>query len=174
MALNQQAYDFTLFEDHYGGAAPVREPRPERQRRPDRRVVEFPVERPRPSARPKRHPGRVLLAALSFAVFTAIAVAMVYSQQRLAVLTEEINAATQALEEGQSLEVQLNMAAAQKMNSAQVEEYAVQELGMSKVSLGQLTYVNVARRDQGTVVQAVEGGSVLDGLLARLRALAAS
>ena len=102
-------------------------------------------------------------------VLAALCVAMVYSQQQLAVLTEEINAATQTLEESESLQVQLEMMAARKMNSAQVEEYAAKTLGMSKASQGQVTYVAVAQEDKGVVFQNAEGGSFLDQLLATLR-----
>ena len=54
---------------------------------------------------------------------------VIYSQVQLTELTEEINQTSQALAEAESLEIQLNMAAAQKMTGAQVEEYAA-SLGM--------------------------------------------
>ena len=45
------------------------------------------------------------------------------------------------------------------MDGAAVEQYAQEELGMSKVSGGQVTYVNVAQEDQGTVVREATSGS---------------
>ena len=81
---------------------------------------------------------------------------------QLTELTEEINQTSQALAEAESLEIQLNMAAAQKMTGAQVEEYAA-SLGMEKVSGSQVTYINVAQEDQGTVVQQVEEPSCWAG-----------
>ena len=60
---------------------------------------------------------------------------VVYNQVQLTELTDQINTTTQQLEEAQSTEIQLNMEASQKMNGAAVEEYATNELGMSKVCL---------------------------------------
>ncbi len=170
MANRSEAYDFSLFEPHYGNTAPARAPRREQPEKAPN-VVELPERELEKNSRPKRHPMRALMAALSFSVFVAIAVAMVYSQEQLAMLTEQINAATQTLEESRSLEVQLNMQAAQKMNGAQVEAYAVDELGMNKISVQQVTYVNVANEDKGAVLQSTDGGSFLDKLLSQLRSL---
>ena len=105
------------------------------------------------NARAKRSPLRMVLSALFFAGVMFTVMTVIYSQVQLTELTEEINQTTQALEEAESLEIQLNMAAAQKMTGAQVEEYAVNELGMSKITGSQVTYVNVAQEDQGTVVR---------------------
>lgn len=169
MADAARAYDFSLFESHYDNAMPAREPR--RQEQPQRapNVVELPQQELEKSARPKRHPIRAAAAVMSFLAFVIIAVAMVYSQEQLAILTDQINTANQTLEESQSLEVQLNMQAAQKMNGAQVEEYAAKELGMSKVTSDQITYISVAQQDRGTVLQSADGGSVLDRLLSKFR-----
>ena len=84
---------------------------------------------------------------------------MVYNQVQLTELTEEINTTAKQLEEAESLEIQLNMEASAQMDGAAVEQYAQEELGMSKVSGGQVTYVNVAQEDQGTVVREATGGS---------------
>lgn len=168
MANYSEAYDFSLFEERYDNTAPAVEPRKRRDEKSN--VVELPKNEPEKSTKPKRHPVRALAAVFSFAFFVAIAVAMVYSQEQLAKLTEQINVATETLAESESLEVQLNMQAAQKMNGAQVEAYAADELGMSKISSGQVTYVNVAQQDKGTVLQNAEGGSLIDKLLAKLRA----
>ena len=111
----------------------------------------------------------MVLSALFFAGVMCTVMTVIYSQVQLTELTEEINQTTQALEEAESLEIQLNMAAAQKMTGAQVEEYAVNELGMSKITGSQVTYVNVAQEDQGTVVEETDSASVLDQILATVR-----
>lgn len=170
MANHSEAYDFSLFEARYDNTVPVREPEAERPERASN-VIELPKAEPEKNAKHKLHPMRGLAAVFSFAVFVAIAVAMVYSQEQLAMLTEQINAATETLAESESLEVQLNMQAAQKMNGAQVEAYAADELGMSKISSGQVTYVNVAQQDKGAVIQNADGVSVIDRLFSKLRAM---
>lgn len=170
MAEAARAYDFSLFEPHYDNTVPAREPRRQEQPQKSPKVVELPQREAEKSVQPKRHPIRAAAAVLSFLAFVSIAVAMVYSQEQLAILTDQINAATQTLEESQSLEVQLNMQAAQKMNGAQVEEYAAKELGMSKVTSSQITYISVAQQDKGTVLRNADGGSFLDRIFSRLRA----
>ena len=169
MAYRAEAYDFSLFEVHYDNTVPAVEPRRERQTRKAPNIVELPKKELEKNAKPKRHPFRSFMMVLSFSAFIAIAVAMVYSQEQLAMLTEKINAATQELAESQSLEVQLNMRASQKMNDSEVEKYVTSELGMSKISSRQISYVNVAQQDKGTVMQEVDGGSVLDKLLSAIR-----
>ena len=168
MARSYEAYDFSLFEARYDNTAPAPVREPTRQERPN--VVELPQEELEKNRRPKRHPIRAMAAAIVFFGFVALGAAMVHSQEQLAMLTEQINTATQTLQESQSLEVQLNMRAAQTMNSSQVEAYAAQ-LGMSKVSSGQITYVNVMQQDKGAVLQTTEGGSILDRLAAKLKSL---
>ena len=170
MARSSEAYDFSLFEVRYDNTAPAPVREPKRQEQRYENVVELPREELEKNRRPKRHPVRAVAAAIVFFGFVTLGAAMVHSQEQLAMLTEQINSATQTLQESQSLEVQLNMRAAQTMNSSQVEAYAAQ-LGMSKASSGQITYVNVAQQDKGAVLQTTEGGSMLDRLAAKLKSL---
>lgn len=169
MADRAEAYDFSLFESHYDNTVPAVEPRRERQTKKAPNIVELPKKELEKNAKRKRHPFRAAMMVLSFSAFIAIAVAMVYSQEQLAMLTEKINAATQELAESESLEVQLNMRASQKMNDAEVEKYVTSELGMSKITSRQISYVNVAQQDRGTVMQKIDGGSPLDKLLSAIR-----
>ena len=170
MAMSSEAYDFSLFETRYDNTAPAPVKEPKRKEKRYDNVVELPQEQLEKNRRPKRHPVRAFAAAIVFFGFVALGAAMVHSQEQLAMLTEQINTATETLQESQSLEVQLNMRAAQTMNASQVEEYAA-KLGMSKVSSGQITYVNVAQQDKGAVLQTTEGGSFLDRLAAKLKSL---
>ena len=96
---------------------------------------------------------------------------VVYNQVQLTELSDQITTTTKQLEEAESLEIQLNMAAAQMMDGAAVEKYAQEELGMSKVTGNQVTYVDVAREDQGTVVRETSGGSLLDKLWSAIQSM---
>ena len=155
-----QAYDF----DRFGQSAlPAHSPEQKPGQKRRHNVVELPQRELKRNARAKRSPLRMVLSALFFAGVMCTVMTVIYSQVQLTELTEEINQTTQALEEAESLEIQLNMAAAQKMTGAQVEEYAA-SLGMEKVSGSQVTYINVAQEDQGTVVQQVEEPSLLGRL----------
>ena len=103
-------------------------------------------------------------AVLCFGVVFSAVTLVVYNQVQLTELTEEINTTAKQLEEAESLEIQLNMEASAQMDGAAVEQYAQEELGMSKVSGGQVTYVNVAQEDQGTVVREATSGSFWENL----------
>lgn len=173
MGNRSEAYDFALFEERAAAQPEAQQPQrqPEGQPQHGGRVVELPQEgaSKEKAARPKRRPLRFAVAVVFFAaVFTTVC-AVVYSQVLLTELTQEINTATSQLGEAESLEIQLNMQAALRMNDAQVEEYAAKRLGMSKISGGQVEYVNVAQVDQGQVLQDIDGGSLLDKLLASLQ-----
>lgn len=170
MAVSSEAYDFSLFDTRYDNTVPAALPKEQPKREAERRsnVVELPREDVHKSRRVKRNPIRMMVASVVFFTFVALGCAMVYSQQQLAVLTEQINYANEALAESQSLEVQLNMRASQTMSATQVEEYA-ERAGMSKASSGQITYVNVAQQDEGVVLESTEGGSVLDRMIAKVK-----
>lgn len=174
MAVSSEAYDFSLFDTRYDNTMPAELPKEQPKREVHHRdnVVELPREHTeqKQKQKVKRHPIRMMAASLVFFTFVALGAAMVYSQQQLAVLTEQINLANETLAESQSLEVQLNMRASQTMSASQVEEYA-EQLGMSKVNSGQITYVNVARQDKGTVLESAGETSVLDWLLGKIKSL---
>lgn len=176
MANFSEAYDFALFEERTAAPAvveqPQRQPRREQPlRRPRENVVDLPQEGAKKQTKPKRHPFRFMAAAVCFVVITAIVTSVVHSQVLLTELTQEINTVTDSLEKAESVEIQLNMQAALRMNDGQIEQYAMAQLGLSKIASTQVTYINVARADQGQVLQDIDGGSVLDRLWASLRGL---
>ncbi len=173
MAYRNEAYDFSFFEEHVDNTAPVLDPKVQEQ--PRHNVVELPEQPKQPGQRPRRQPKpkrgllRRAVAALSFAAIFATGISAVQSEVQLTELTEEINKTQNMLAEAESLEIQLSMQAAQKMTDAQIEEYAVQQLGMSKMTGSQVTYLHVAQQDKGTVVQDIEGASPLEQLWAKIR-----
>lgn len=176
MANFSEAYDFELFEER-SSAAPkvVEQPQEQPQRQPQRRrrenVVEMPQKGTQRQAKRKRHPLRFVMATVCFIAIFVTVIVVVQSQVLLTELTQEINTASDNLAKAESVEIQLSMQAALRMNDAQVEQYAVGTLGMSKISGTQVTYINVARADQGQVVQDINGGSPLDKLWAFFRGL---
>ncbi len=160
------AYDFSLFEERNTNTAPELEPRIEEQPQQGA-VVELPEQpghQPEPGKRSRPSLLKVLAGSLCFAVLFGTGITAVYSEVQLTELSEEISKVQTQLEEAQSLEVQLNMQAAQLMTDAQVENYAVQQLGMGKLAGSQVVYMHVAQQDKGRVVQEIEGGSWLEKL----------
>lgn len=171
MANRNEAYDFSFFEEHLDNTMPALDPRVQEQ--PRHNVVELPEQPRQPQRRPQRQPKpkhgllRRAAAALCFAVVFATGISAVQSEVQLTELTEEINKTQNMLAEAESLEIQLSMQAAQRMTDAQVEEYAAQ-LGMSKMTGSQVTYLHVAQQDKGTVVQDIDGASALEKLWNRI------
>lgn len=170
--ISSEAYDFSLFEEnssvretaHWDNTQPKREPEQEERKRSRENVVELPRRELEKNARPKRHPLRMLGTVLCFGIIFATVLTVVYNQVQLTELSDQISTTTKQLEEAQSLEIQLNMEASQQMDGAEVERYAQDQLGMSKISSSQVTYVDVAQEDQGTVVREASGGSLLEQL----------
>jgi hypothetical protein len=169
MAYQSEAYDFSLFEER--NAAPVLDPQIEEQPQRRDKVVELPEQQPQqePRKQPKHSPFKRIAGALCFSLLFLTGITAVYSEVQLTELTEKMNEMQGDLSEAQSLEIQLNMQAAQRMSDAQVEDYAVQQLGMGKLAGSQVVYMHVARQDKGTVVQEIAEASWLDKLLETLR-----
>lgn len=175
MANRSEAYDFSYFEDRNAviddyAYQPNTQPQVEE---PRRKVVELPGRRPHKEPEQQKRPKvnwlrRIAAGTLMALVFTATMTA-VYSEVQLTELTEKINDTRSQLEEAESLEVQLTMQAAQKMSDAQVEQYAVEQLGMGKLTGSQVVYMHVAQQDRGTVVQETGGGSWLNRVWAMVR-----
>lgn len=164
MAYSSEAYDFSRFDNTVmDNTVPVREPK--RQERKRSRVIELPQKELEKNRKVKKHPFRMMATTLCIGLAFSIVISVVYSQVRLTELTEEINIATQTLAQEESLEVQLTMQAAEKMNGSEVEEYAKNQLGMSKINEGQVHYVNVAQEDKGTVVNPQETFSLWESIV---------
>ena len=167
-----EAYDFSLFEERsvvedipqWDNAQRVAEPQEETHQKTRENVVELPQRELEKNRKPRMNPLRRAAAVLCFGVIFATVITVVYNQVQLTELTEEINTTAKQLEEAESLDIQLNMEASAQMDGAAVEQYAQEELGMSKVSGGQVTYVNVAQEDQGTVVREATSGSFWENL----------
>lgn len=164
------AYDFSLFEERDANTAPVLDPRVEEQPRRGNVVdlPEQPEHQPEPGKRPRPSPLKLAAGALCFALLFGTGITAVYNEVQLTELSEKISEVQSSLEKAQSLEVQLNMQAAQRMTDAQVESYAVQQLGMGKLAGSQVVYMHVAQQDKGTVVQQIEEGSWLDKLWGKI------
>lgn len=158
MANYSEAYDFSLFEERDGNAVKAIEPRrrsDERERAkptPKENIVELPQEELEKNARPKIGLFTLITRALTMLIIVTSVIGVVYSQVELTELTDQINTNTKVLTEEQALEIQLEMQTAEKINTADVEEYARKQLGMSKITEDQVIYMNMASSDKGTVL----------------------
>lgn len=157
MANYAEAYDFSLFEERQDQTVSVEVPgRRERgETAPKRNITYLPqdeLEKNR-KAKPRIHPLKAVAVALCFTVIFGTVLSLIYSQVQLTELTDEIALQTKELEEAQALEVQLSMASTEQLKSSEVEEYARQQLGMSRVTEGQVFYLNLASADKAEVLE---------------------
>ena len=79
----------------------------------------------------------------------AISLAFIYSQTQLTVLSAGISDANKQLEELQNDQTRLEIQIEKKMNSQNLEEYAVSQLGLTKPQQYQIDYVKL--RDSNTI-----------------------
>ncbi len=178
MANRAEAYDFSYFEDISSNGAVIDDyalEQPQIEEQPERKVVELPRrqerQREKQETRKKlrRNTTAIVKCMLAILLVGGVSAAALVSEVQLAEINEEISATKNDLEEARSLEVQLTMQAAQKMTDAQVEQYAVEELGMGKLSSSQVVYLHVTQQDKGTVVQETGGGSWFERMWAAVK-----
>ena len=175
MANRSEAYDFSYFEDISSVSAvednfayqPAEAPEVEAE--PREKVVELPQREPERKPKHRRNPFKMVLASVGFLLVFGAGLAAVYSDAQLTELGNKIADTQKQLEEAQSLEVQLTMQAAQQMSDAEVEAYAIEKLGMGKLSGSQVVYLHVAQQDRGTVVQETGEPSWLDKVLSEVK-----
>lgn len=165
MTSTSSAYDFSLFEERAEQSAAAAVPAPKAvPKKKQSNVLHLTEQQLRRSHRHNAHSLRTMLNLGVVLVIVAAVGAVVFSQVQLTELTEKINKTNEQLSEQKSLAIQLEMMAASKMNTDEVEAYARERLGMEKVSEGQTTYISLQQDDVGTVVQ--ENGN--SGFLARV------
>lgn len=157
MANYAEAYDFSLFEERQDNTVPAEVPqkRERGESAPKENISYLPQEEPEKNrkAKPRIHPLKAIATALCFTVIFGTVLSLIYSQVQLTELTDEIATQTKELEEAQALEVQLSMASTEQLKSSEVEKYAREQLGMERVTEGQVEYLNLATTDKAEVLE---------------------
>ncbi len=87
--------------------------------------------------------GRPVAVAVIGAVFLAVFVMFLYSKAALSEVNLKISNETQALSDAQSINTALSNQLSGSVSLENVEQYAVNELGMQKVSASQERYVEM-------------------------------
>lgn len=108
--------------------------------------------------------GRPVAVAVIGAVFLAVFVMFLYSKAALSEVNLKISNETQALSDAQSINTALSNQLSGSVSLENVEQYAVSELGMQKVSASQERYVEMntgnmtetAKNDNGNIFVAVQ------------------
>lgn len=152
MAAAERVYNFERFSPREVVAEVKEEPKAEKVTN----IIELPGQLLRQSRRKRVKPLRAVATALGVLLVCGVLGTVIHGQVQLTELNEEILTATAQLSEAQSVELQLQYAADQNMSTAQLEEYASEQLGMQKINPGQITYIGLADGNTGTVVRDVD------------------
>ena len=128
-------------------------------REPARELKRVPSQRRRRKA--KAHMG----IAPCICVIVIAAAYLLFCQMRLTVLTAEVTAQTDKLDELTAESVYLSSKQAYSLDMDQIEQYAVHNLGMVKMDNSQIEYIELVNPDNVTVA---DSGVSLDALFAGL------
>ena len=155
MAINTEAYDFSLFEERKTYTSTV-EVLPRKKKSDRTNIVNLPQKELKKNRRARINPIKGFIVTIGFAVAFTTLFVMVFNQVHLTELTDQINANYKVLQQAQSKEVYLEMKASESVDAMELERIAREELGMMKITEGQVVYVNMAGEDKGTVLQITE------------------
>lgn len=139
---------------------------PERQTRPRKRenLIRLNEKQLRQARRKNVNPFQVLKIVSSVAVCFVLVAYVIYGQVQLTELTNEIETSQTQLTELQSVQIQLEMDAASGKNSEDLEAYAKNVLGMTKINNDQVTYVSLAHGDQAVLANEDSGKNIFEKL----------
>lgn len=167
------AYDFDAFMPKSARASAVEKEAPVHTAHPEKKnnVRQMTDKEKRRSFRRNAHRARALAGIPALVLGLGVVCAVIVSQVQLTELTDQVNTASATLMEQKSIAVQLEMQAAARMNTDEVETYARERLGMEKVTEGQTTYINLAQDDAGVVLQENEQPGVLKELWNTIRSM---
>ena len=171
MASTSNAYDFDLFDSRDHGSAAPKLPEPKPPQQPKNNVVTLDEKQLRRSHRHSANTVKMLMNLTVVLVIVGAIGAVVFSQVQLTELTDEINTANESLSQEKSIAIQLEMQAASKLNTEEIEQIAREKLGMEKVADGQTSYISLTQDDEGTVVQAEKTPNLLDRIWQVLQSL---
>ena len=188
MASTSNAYDFDLFDsrDHGSAAPKLPEPKAPQKQKQKNNVVKLDEKQLRRSHRHSANTVKMLMNLAVVLVIVGAIGAVVFSQVQLTELTDEINTANESLSQEKSIAIQLEMQAASKLNTEEIEQIARgrQGKGITEVHIvggvhpdhglvadGQTSYISLTQDDEGTVVQAEKTPNLLDRIWQVLQSL---
>ncbi len=153
------AYDFSLFEEK-SSAAPKLPEQPLRSPKKNN-VVKISQKQIEKIRRRKHNPVK-LISGVTFALAVLFVIStIIVGQVQLTEINQRITAAKKDLDEQQSIYTQMEMKVNENLSASVVEEYAKNELGMSKATNAQKEFVNLSEGDKA-VVSAKEQSNIFE------------
>lgn len=154
MAYNKNAaYDLSLFDDDvYSSAVPAKkeEPKkkPKRGKARANKVVTLPEEEINKIRLRKHNPLKLAVGSIAGAAVAIVIGIIIVGQVTLTELNEEIITAEQTLANAQSVYTENQMRVESKLSRTSIEEYAENNLGMTKATNTQKEFVNLSGGDK--------------------------
>lgn len=169
-----EAYDFTTFEPRNGSAArkvnnaqPAAQPQHKKSVRPNPHLRVVDPNAPQTVMQQQRvSTARVVVILCCCAVMFSFIAMFINKSVRSTELMSAINQMQVSIEKGESESVRLNTAIDSMFSIANVEAYATNVLGMTKMGNYQIQYVDLSSEDQ--VLYAGENAAFGSGLVERV------
>lgn len=165
---DNNAYDISLFDDNAAREFPARRvPSRTPARRQSRKnlnksnVVRIPQRKIEKARRRKHNPLAIGAGLLFSSIVVFLIGAVIFGQVQLTELNQQIADAEEELRNSQSEYTQMKMNVDAKYTTAIIEEYAQEELGMTKVSNNQKEFVDLSEGDKAEIT-AEEDESLID------------
>ncbi|MCQ2514064.1 MAG: hypothetical protein MJ089_03075 [Ruminococcus sp.] len=152
------AYDLSLFEEasvSSGSAVPQHKPKEEKVHKQKfkngSRVLNIPEDELNKIRRRKHNPIKLFLGGLGGAVVAMVIGTIIVGQVQLTELNQEIISAKAMLADAESVYTQNEMKVEAKLSNSAIQDYAENQLGMTKATNAQKEYVTFAGGDKAEV-----------------------
>ena len=122
------AYDLSMYES-------LLEPKHERQARPQQQAKTVKLK--------NKKAFRTALSVLSIAVVISMVIGIVYTNSQITEITTDISAVQKEITELESEKAYLNFTLESRMSLNEIEEYAINVLGMVKMDSTQVEYIEI-------------------------------
>ncbi|MEE1060781.1 MAG: hypothetical protein UH080_03010 [Ruminococcus sp.] len=152
------AYNLDLFDD--ASTASALPQRKETEKKADKvahknkkvkKVLTLPEEELYKNRRRKRNPFKIAVGTIGGAVVALVIATIIVGQVQLTELNQQIINAKETLSDSQSIYTQTEMALQAELTTAEIENYAENQLGMTKASNTQKEFVTLSGGDKAEV-----------------------
>lgn len=133
------------------------------------KVISIEQKDARRSLRRKRNPVHITVTVLLTAVVACMLLLTVQGGVTLNELTRNIQNEKKLITEQENLEVQLKLQLETEFPPSKVQEYAEEQLGMTKAKMAQKSFVMLSENNKGVVVRDEKTGDVLGSIIDAFR-----
>lgn len=156
MAYNKTAaYDLSLFDTSAEETIKVKKEKAKTKKKA--KVVSLPEEEIHKIRFRKHSPWKILGGAAGVAIATGVVIAIIIGQVQLTELNQQIISAQSELADQQSVYTQMQMAVQSNLSTSGIQEYAEEQLGMTKATNAQKEFVTLSDGDKAEISQDTNG-----------------